>query len=499
MSSTLRDKELQLAAALEAKATAEAEAQKNATAIDALSTESAAKIRSYRESLEASESAMSTMKAANAALEKRAHDAESRVVQASEVKEASEHAQSEAAAEVARMVGARQEAESALAEAQAEVGELRERIRQMVEHHTDHEAQALVDAEDAAELREENARLQQELATRGEQLEGERQRRAEAAEEAKAARMEAERAKEEAERDAAERAASTALVTLRAEADDDEEVLFTSRMREQRERVQSLQAQLTGRGGGRPRGAGGFFGDAWLKGLSGGLSGTMCLGAERKALRSNDGEHTTHSTPPSRNARSAREIGASPADEQRHQRHHHNPLSSANLFWRERTAAPPSRSAPSRASPRAPADARRINRHHRLDAFLASPRVAAEVRRRQDTHISPGERAADRRDSRSAGPRGGVRAAGHHAHTPTQRTQHHERECDALDGAHSPSAPVRLHSRSHHQVHASKRDIRAAVSPAGNAKRRPPGQANKAVNGDHPRARVRNGEGYGYA
>ncbi|KOO32111.1 hypothetical protein Ctob_005541 [Chrysochromulina tobinii] len=151
---------------------------------------------------------------------------------------------------------ARQEAELALGKALAESSELRERIRQMVEYHSEHQAQADVDAQDAAVLRDEVARLSAHTAQLEASLRAEARARA---------------AAEALLRDKAAEAAvvSTALVP----AGEHEHV--RRRMHEQRVRLESLQAELAlsqaelerERRYGATSGGGGGFGQSLLKNL----------------------------------------------------------------------------------------------------------------------------------------------------------------------------------------------------------------------------------------
>jgi len=162
---------------------------------------------------------------------------------------------------------ARQEAELALSKALAESSELRERIRQMVEYHSEHQAQADVDAQDAAVLRDEVARLSAHTAQLEASLRAEARARA---------------AAEALLRDKAAEAAvvSTALVP----AGEHEHV--RRRMHEQRVRLESLQAELAlsqaelerERRYGATSGGGGGFGQSLLKNLG----SAVCLGTERK-------------------------------------------------------------------------------------------------------------------------------------------------------------------------------------------------------------------------
>jgi hypothetical protein len=162
---------------------------------------------------------------------------------------------------------ARQEAELALSKAHAESSELRERIRQMIEYHSEHQAQSDVDAQDAAVLRDEVARLSAHTAQLEASLRAEARARA---------------AAEALLRDKAAEAAvvSTALVP----AGEHEHV--RRRMHEQRVRLESLQAELAlsqaelerERRYGATSGGGGGFGQSLLKNLG----SAVCLGTERK-------------------------------------------------------------------------------------------------------------------------------------------------------------------------------------------------------------------------
>ena len=320
MRTALADKEAQLTIALEGKDAAERVAQANATAIDSVSADTAAKLRSFRDALQVSESAVSTLQSTNAALERRATDAESKLAVAS--------GKAVEAEELARV---RMQMEASLAEAQAESRSLRDQIRQMVEHHTEHQSQAEVDAEDAHVLREEVARLQQSQAELEVELHDERQRRERAEAEAKKSTSEAEEVAAAAARAAAAVAEAQAKERRRDSATSSilsgmeamghgmaaipragyEAVASIgssyelARMLEQRERLESLQEEIRtargesssrallaspggaadkgGRGGGK---GGGFFGEGLLKSL--GLHGTACLGNERLHKRPGD-------------------------------------------------------------------------------------------------------------------------------------------------------------------------------------------------------------------
>ena len=144
---------------------------------------------------------------------------------------------------------------------------MRERVRQMVEHHTEHQAQAEVDAEDAAVLRDESSRLRAQMSALEGTVNDERRTRQQ---------LEAERDELRAELDAMREqprgpAASSALISAR-------DGHMTSRMIEQRQRLEALQLELAtsqATVAQMQRDRGGFFGE-------GVLARAACLGTTRK-------------------------------------------------------------------------------------------------------------------------------------------------------------------------------------------------------------------------
>ncbi len=213
MSSALREKD----AALKVAGTQLQEARVSVADLER-------KLKLTREELSASETAVETLHGANSALERRATVAEARCKVAEESL-ASMSPEYEAALKRADETDARtatsvQESEAALARAMEENEEMRSRIRQLIEHHTDHQAQAEVDAEDAAMLRAETGRLHAQVAALEAALADERNARQDA----------------EDELMRAEEAAGGALVG--------EGSYQTARMVEQRQRIEAMAAEL---------------------------------------------------------------------------------------------------------------------------------------------------------------------------------------------------------------------------------------------------------------
>ena len=180
-------------------------------------------------------------------------------------------------------ISARQEAEAALAAAQAETAELKLQIRQMVAHHSDHEAQAEADAEDAVVLRDETSRLAAQLASAELQLAGERAAREEAQAAARRASEVANSAEARAEAVVAASCSSPVMSEGGASA------VELGKMMEQRERLEALQSEVEAL---RRQSAPSGFGESLLRtmGLAkdgvvqGVASGVACLGTERKKL-----------------------------------------------------------------------------------------------------------------------------------------------------------------------------------------------------------------------
>ena len=243
-------------------------ARKNAD----LTTELSSKLQDTMAALEQSQASVSTMTTVNGALEKRAVEAEARA-----------DAAGDAVNEAALAISARQEAEAALAAAQAETAELRLQIRQMVAHHSDHEAQAEADAEDAVVLRDETSRLAAQLASAELQLAGERAAREEAQAAARRASEVANSAEARAEAVLAASCSSPVMSEGGASA------VELGKMMEQRERLEALQSEVEAL---RRQSAPSGFGESLLRtmGLAkdgvvqGVASGVACLGTERKKL-----------------------------------------------------------------------------------------------------------------------------------------------------------------------------------------------------------------------
>ena len=234
-------------------------------------------LRSVQDALAVSEAAVATMHGANTALERRAADAEAALDQANASIEML-RANGEAASEERGVaVTSQQTTEAELARAQAELIGLRERIQMMVEHHSDHRAQAEADAEDAAILRDESVRLHAQLTSLEAALADEVRRREAAEATLRSAHLAVD---PDAAADDFADGSSTALVVGGAHSQH-----VIARMREQRERLESLQLELARSQAAvaqmqRSRGStGGGFGEALVKKLG----GAVCLGTERKS------------------------------------------------------------------------------------------------------------------------------------------------------------------------------------------------------------------------
>ena len=269
-------KDSELDAAVEAHEAAEEMAARHAATIETLSKQHGSSSDDAKRALEQSQEAASSLQSVNAALERRAEDAEAKLAANGEASDEAVRLRRALDESTALAVSIRQDSDAALATAQAETAELRQQIRQMIAHHSDHEAQAEADAEDAVVLRDENARVATHLASVESQLHAERKGREQA---------------ENLYRDAVA-VADMRVDAARAEAEATSptgDARELGKMLEQRERLEDLQDQLYASRAAvekmrkeQQRG-GGFFGEGILKSL--GLSnGVNCLGTERKRL-----------------------------------------------------------------------------------------------------------------------------------------------------------------------------------------------------------------------
>ena len=287
----------------------------------------ATRAAALREALQVSEAAVATMQGANAALERRAAEAEASLAVASAARDNSAGAFSTAAE-------ARQVAEAELARAYAEIEQLRVRIRQMVEHHHDTESQAEVDAEDAAVLRDESVRLHGQLAALEAALGDEKR----AKEEAQAAEAEAAAAAESANAKLKEwegkYRVSTALVVAGSQGQQQQQM---ARMAEQRERLEALELELAASQAAMARmqqakSKGGFLDEAIKT-----LGGAVCLGTGRDKPVSPPRVTMVGGTWPERNHRPSppRLVDEYHASAEGHHHHHHHHRAANNAGGKE--------------------------------------------------------------------------------------------------------------------------------------------------------------------